>query len=131
MLLQITNIVSGFLLASPMIAGWGGKAHVEKVEKLLMPFAQVIGIVELTLGVIGFFYRMNLIPVHIPNLGASYPQAIPAILVGLCLCHAYLKPISVLDALIEKMKPYREWIGIMAIASGANSILFGCWLCRY
>ena len=131
MILQLANIISGFILAAPLLATWGGRAFIDKALHALAPLTSAIGVVELVLGIIGLLERAGLLRFYIPHLGASYPQTIPAILVGLILCAPYFIKTSGINAIIEKMKPYREWIGVMAIVSGLNSILFGCWLCMY
>lgn len=131
MILQLANIISGFILAAPMLAAWGGRAFIDKALHALAPLTSAIGVVELVLGVLGFLERAGLLRFYIPHLGASYPQTIPAMLVGLILCASYFSKMSGMSAMIDKLKPYQEWIGVMAIVSGLNSILFGCWLCMY
>ena len=131
MIIQLTNIVAGALLAAPKVAEWGAKDVAHTYERALAPYARVIGAIELGCGILALIERMGLIWLPIPNFGASYPQAIPAILVGLILCTGYFSNITVLQQLVEKMEPYKAWIGIAAFASGLNSILFGCWLCMY
>ena len=131
MIIQIANIVSGTLLATPKIAEWGQKDAAQKIEQTLAPYALWIGGAELILGLLALVERMGIIHVPIPEFGASYPQAIPAILVGLILCAGYLKQFKVLDDLIGKLQPYKEWLGVVAFIAELNSILFGCWLCMY
>ncbi len=131
MIIQLTNIVAGALLAAPKVAEWGAKDAAHTFERVLAPYARIIGAVELGCGVLALAMRMGLIWLPIKNFGASYPQAIPAILVGLILCAGYFSNIAALKQLVEKMEPYKAWIGIAAFASGLNSILFGCWLCVY
>ena len=131
MIIQLTNIVAGALLAAPKVAEWGAKDVAHTYERVLAPYARVIGAIELGCGILALIERMGLIWLPIPNFGASYPQAIPAILVGLILCAGYFSKVAALKQFVDMMEPYKAWIGIAAFASGLNSILFGCWLCMY
>jgi hypothetical protein len=131
MVLQTANIISGFLLAAPTLAGFGAKEQVEKMHNVLLPFQSTIGIIELVLGILALIERMGIVWLHIPNFGSSYPQAIPAILVGLLLSAKFFESVPSVKEQIAKLAPYGGWIGIAAFASGLNSLLFGCWLCVY
>ena len=131
MIIQLTNIVSGALLAAPKVGEWGAKDATQTFEHTLLPYARVIGAIELGCGILALTLRMGFIWLPIPNFGASYPQAIPAILVGLILCAGYFSKIDIIRKLTTALEPYKAWIGIAAFASGLNSILFGCWMCMY
>ncbi len=131
MIMQLANITAGAILAAPKVAEWGAKDAAGKFVHVLAPYAQIIGAIELGCGILALLERMGFIWLPIQSFGASYPQAIPAILVGLILAAGYMSNIASLKQLIEKIQPYKAWIGIAAFASGLNSILFGCWMCGY
>jgi hypothetical protein len=127
MILQTANIVSGFLLATPKLKSYEGvRENVEKISAKLEPQRVKIGFLTLTLGIIGLFTRIGLIYPHIPMFGASFPQALPAIAVGLLLSESFFKKYPQIDAFIAKLKPHQVSIGIVGMASGTGSLLFGC-----
>ena len=129
MIIQSANIISGFVLAAPKLKEWGGKEYVEAVSMKLNPFSAIIGGVELLLGLLALFERMGFFYLHVPDFGSSYPQALPAIAIGLILSASYFSGYPSVMKIISELKKYAVWIGIMGIVSGLNSILFGCQLC--
>jgi hypothetical protein len=60
------------------------------------------------------------------RLGSSFPQALPAIAVGLVLGYPLLKQFGFLDGLVGMLSRYKTAIGFIAIACGLGSLLFGC-----
>ena len=86
---------------------------------------------RMALGVLALLTRMGLLVLHIPNFGASYPQALPAILAGLVMSSQYFDAMPGVSAQIAKLKPNEVWIGVAAITTGVVSLLFGCVLCVY
>jgi len=133
MVLQTANIVGGFLLSASTLKTFGAKEHIEKGEHFLTPFRSTIGIVILGLGLVGLIQRLGLIYINIPffGLGASYPQAVPAIAMGLLLASHLFEKFPALHSRIQKMRPYEGWIGICAILSGLVSIFYGCVFCYF
>ncbi len=127
MLIQLVNILSGFLLASPKLKTWAGKhvAHVEKAESKLTTFRESIGILALIVGVVALLERLGII-FGMFLFGASFPQAIPAILSGLLLAPRVARKFSVIADFTAKLEPYAQWIGVLGIAVGLGSLLFGC-----
>ena len=129
MIIQIANIVSGFVLAAPKLGELGAKERVSEIHARLAGFAGTIGVVELVLGLLALIERMGLVSFPIPMFGASYPQALPAIAVGLILsCHLFESHKEIHD-LIVRLKVYEVSLGFCAMVSGAVSLLFGCILC--
>ncbi len=133
MVLQTANIVGGFLLSASTLKTFGAKEYIEKGEGFFAPFRSIIGVAILVLGVIGLIQRLGLIYINIPffGLGASYPQALPAIAMGLLLASHLFEKFPGLHSLIEKMRPYEGWLGIYAILTGLVSIFYGCVLCVF
>jgi hypothetical protein len=131
MIIQIANIVSGFALAAPKLAEFGGKEAIEKVHGAMMPHMKTIGVIELILGLVALIDRMGILTIPIMNLGSSYPQALPAILIGLVLGGGAFLKNEALSSFVTKLEPYRMHLGIIGIAVGLGSILFGCILCSY
>ena len=127
MILQTANIVSGFVLSSSKI-----KEHEQvrplalRAEGFLLPIQEKLGFAVLALGVIGLLVRMGFVFLWIPMLGASFPQAIPAILIGLILTEAYWKKYPRVHEKVLLLVPHRVVIGFVGMASGAGSLLFGC-----
>ncbi len=129
MLIQTTNIIAGFLLAAPKLKQWGGGEHVEGMHEKLLAFSGVIGVIELVLGVLALIERMGLAYFPIPMFGSSYPQALPAIAIGLILSAHLFEKYPTMHDFITKLKVYEIALGLLGIAVGLGSILFGCVFC--
>ncbi len=131
MIIQLANIISGFILALPKIAEIGGRERFALVRTKILPYQKMIGVIELLLGVIALIERIGLLPFYIPDLGSSYPQAIPAILAGLLLASTYFENKPSLANFINQLKPFAIWIGLFTLLAGIVSIFFGCPFCGY
>ncbi len=131
MIIQVANIVSGFALAAPKLAEFGGKEHIEKAHGGMLPYLKTIGIVELILGILALLDRMGIFNMHVMNFGSSYPQAIPGVLMGLVLASSVFTQYEGVANLIKKIEPHKVTLGLVGIAVGLGSILFGCILCGY
>jgi hypothetical protein len=129
MVIQTTNIIAGFLLAAPKLKQFGGGEHVEVIHGKLLAFSGTIGVIELVLGVLALIERMGLAYFPIPMFGSSYPQALPAIAIGLILSAHLFEKYPAMRDFITKLKVYEVALGIMGIAVGLGSLLFGCVLC--
>ena len=129
MIIQATNIVAGFILAAPKLkalVGGGAKEQLEAAQTKLSGFQGTIGIVELILGVIALVERLSIAHFYIPSYGSSFPQAFAAIAIGLILSANLFEKYPSVHDFIGKLKVHSEWIGIVGIAVGAGSFLFGC-----
>lgn len=129
MVIQTTNIIAGFLLAAPKLKQFGAKEQVEAMHGKLLAFSGVIGVAELVLGVLALIERMGLAYFPIPSFGSSYPQALPAIAIGLILSAHLFEKYPEIREVIGKLKVYEVSLGILGIAVGLGSLLFGCVLC--
>jgi hypothetical protein len=129
MVIQITNIIAGFLLAAPKLKQFGGGEHIETVYGKLAAFSGTIGVIELVLGVLALVERMGLAYFPIPMFGSSYPQALPAIAIGLILSVHLFEKYPAMRDFITKLKVEEVSLGILGIAVGLGSLLFGCVLC--
>jgi hypothetical protein len=127
MILQLTNIVSGFILSAPKLkelVGGKGAEHIVAAEAKLNTFRGTIGIIELVLGAVALVDRLGIL--FIGGIGASFPQAFAALACGALLAPHLLEKYPAMKSLVEKMKPYEVWIGLAALAIGLGSMLFGC-----
>jgi hypothetical protein len=129
MVIQTTNIIAGFLLAAPKLKQFGAGEHVEAMHGKLLAFSGTIGVIELVLGILALVERMGLAYFPIPMFGSSYPQAFPAIAIGLILSAHLFEKYPAIHDFIAKLKVYEVSLGILGIAIGLGSILFGCILC--
>jgi hypothetical protein len=129
MILQTLNVVSGVALGAPKLKEWIGGEHVEKAEKLIMKYREPLGLAMLVLGITGLLIRLGVLSLFFAPLGASYPQTIPAIIMGILLYGDKLNRFPFMRSIIETLKPHEALIGIAGIAIGLGSILFGCVLC--
>lgn len=124
MVLQVLNIVMGFIAALPGLRE--RKWFKSDLEKKTDSWKAYLGLVGFVLGVLGLLVRMDILPPFTYRLGASYPQTIPAILLGLLLAGSILDKYGFFKAIIRKLEPHAFWLGILGIAVGVGSILFGC-----
>ena len=131
MIIQLTNIATGFILAAPKLQEYGGKKQIETIINKLSPYLNTLGIVELVIGIVALIERMGIVYFHIPDFGSSYPQALPAIAIGLIMSANYFKKYPSATNFITSLKAYSVWIGLTGILVGLGSILFGCVLCVY
>ncbi len=129
MILQTLNIVSGVALGAPKLKEWIGGEHIEKAERAIMKYREPLGLAMIVLGITGFLIRLNVIDLFFAPLGASYPQTIPAILMGILLYGDKLQRFPFMRSIIAALRPHEAIIGIIGIAVGLGSILFGCLIC--
>lgn len=133
MILQLANIASGAVLALPGCKAYLNEETFLRLESALKPWRENIGLVMLVLGLIGLLDRLNILPFYIPEFGSSFPQALPALLTGALLALPKLERYPALAVHIHKLAPYALPLGLISIASGLGSLLFGCvvpTLCR-
>ncbi len=123
MIIQITNVAAGFVLAAPKLKTFGAKEQIENLEQKLTTFRGTIGVVELVLGVIAFLERFGILWLDIPFFGASYPQALVAVVMGLILSANLFEKYPVFHEKIKILKENAEWIGLAGIAVGLFSII--------
>ncbi|MEK9173922.1 MAG: MotA/TolQ/ExbB proton channel family protein [Patescibacteria group bacterium] len=126
MLLQLLNILMGVVVALPGLQKRGLIQAQTEFEGKISSYVPTLGLIGLVAGVIGFLIRIDLLPIFISSLGASYPQAIPAILLGLLLAAPHFQKYQLLKQVSDKIRPYAFEIGIIGIACGLGSLLFGC-----
>ena len=122
MIIQIANIVAGFILAAPRLKQWLTLSQVGEAEAKLSKFRGTIGMVELVIGVIALLVRVGF-PSPIYMLGASFPQAIAAIAIGLILSAEFFRKYPQVDQVVVKLEQHSEWIGLAGMAVGIGSII--------
>lgn len=124
MLLQLLNIAMGLVAALPGLRERG--LIKEDFEEKTAPWRAGLGMAGLVSGLLGLLIRAGLLPLPLSFLGESYPQAIPAILLGLLLAAPHLAGQALLKKASEGLQPYAFWLGVLGIACGLGSLLFGC-----
>jgi hypothetical protein len=125
MIMQIVNIASGVVGAASLVREKITHQEVHGALDKVHPYEMRIGVVTVVFGLMALVERLGLVHFGLP-LGSSFPQALPAIALGLVLGAPYFERISFLKSIIAFLAPYREWLGLIAIASGLGSLLFGC-----
>ena len=123
MILQIVNIGAGALLTSTVI-----KKHVPSAENFftkVQPYEAGFGVVVLVLGVMGLLQRLGIFYFSF-SLGASFPQALPAIASGLLLGAPLLSRYAAFKTASDKLQEYSTYVGMICILVGLGSLLFGC-----
>lgn len=126
MIIQIANIGAGFILAAPKVKEYVGRNEIEKFERLIAPYRNRVGLIELGIGVVALMYRLGITNFHISDFGASFPQAIPAILMGAVIATGYFDKYPKAKEYINKLDKYHVELGFLGIAVGVGSLLFGC-----
>lgn len=128
MILQVANIVAGFVLALPWLKDWGSKEQLEKIETRVHSIKENIGLVVLILGIVGLVDRLNFVSFFIPEFGSSYPQALSAIISGSLLALPKLEDYPIISNQVKKLVSYTFGIGLLSISVGLGSLLFGCFI---
>lgn len=128
MLLQLCNIAAGLVLAAPELKRFGQKELWEKIETSTASWKANLGFVALGLGTLGLLTRLDILPAFIPDLGASFPQSLPALVIGALLALPKLERSPTIAELVKKLLPQALPIGLIGVAAGLGSLLFGCFI---
>ena len=126
MIIQIANIGAGFILAAPKVKQYVGKNEIEKFEKVIAPYLNHVGLIELAIGTLALLTRFGITNFHISDFGASFPQAIPAMLMGALIAVGFFDKYPKPQEYIAKLEKYHVELGFLGIAVGVGSLLFGC-----
>lgn len=131
MVMQILNIVCGSLLAAPKLKEWGLGALTERLEGWLGGIREKLGLATLVLGTLALIDRLGVLSIPIPEFGASFPQSLPALAIGLLLAAQFSEQYSILNKVRQTLEPQADWIGLLGIAVGIGSLLFGCFIPQF
>ena len=126
MVIQLVNIVGGFVLGSPKIKQWVSKEHVENAEQKLSQFRGMIGIVALVIGGIAFLGNLGLFSpfFFFPGLFWAPPlQSLAAIAIGLILSANLFIRWPKVSGFISKLEQHGEWVGLAGIIIGILGLL--------
>ena len=125
MLIQLANILGGALLAAPFIIRYVTHTSIDSFFKRISLYQAEIGVGVLLIGFLALIERLGIFFFNI-NLGSSFPQALPAIAVGLLLGYPLLKKFGFLESIVSSLERHKVAIGLAAIVVGVGSLLFGC-----
>lgn len=128
MVMQILNIAGGLLLAAPKLKEWGLGSVVVRLESSPSSVREKLGVVMLILGVLALIDRLGFLRVPIPEFGASFPQSLPALALGVLLAARLSGKYAVLEKFRHQLEPYAAWVGLLGIAVGTGSLFFGCFI---
>jgi|GEM_PF-1867704 len=131
MILQGVNIISGILLAAPKLKEWGMGPVLVHVEPTLTRYRNGIGVASLVLGALGLIERVGVVDLPIPMFGASYPQALPAVALGLLLADKLRIKYPALASAALPLAPHALWIGLLGVTVGLGSLLLGCFIPQF
>lgn len=131
MIMQILNIVCGSLLAAPKLKEWRLGPAAERLEGWFGSMREQFGLTMLVLGTLALIDRLGVLNVPIPEFGASFPQSIPALAIGLLLAARFSEKYPVLTKVRDALAPYTAWIGLLGMAVGVGSLLFGCFIPQF
>lgn len=131
MIMQILNIVCGTLLAAPKLKEWGLGSIVAPLENWLVGAREKLGLTMLVLGALALLDRLGVWNVPIPEFGASFPQALPALALGLLLASDLAGKYPVLARIRGKLEPVSVGFGLLGMAVGLGSLVFGCFIPQF
>lgn len=131
MIMQIINIVAGALLAVPKLKEWGLGPVAEQLESWLGGIREQLGLVTLVSGGLALIDRLGVLNIPIPEFGASFPQSLPALAIGILLAVQFSGKYSVLEKVRLALEPHTVWIGLLGMAVGVGSLLFGCFIPQF
>ncbi len=123
--MQIVNIGGGALLSSSFIKEKLTSQNVNEFFEKVRPYETKVGVGLVILGLIALLERLGVFYLGL-NLGSSFPQAIPAIISGLLLGAPYFERFGFLKGLLTTLSSHKTAIGLITVACGLGSILFGC-----
>ncbi len=124
MIIQLVNILAGVLLCASYINQKVTHQTVAQAMRSIGLYQAEIGIITLIIGIIALLQRLGLFFGF--YIGASFPQALPAMAAGLLLGYPLIKQFGFIEPAVRALEPYREIIGVIAILAGLGSLLFGC-----
>ncbi len=123
MIIQLGNVVSGFILAAPKLKEMGAKGHIEQVEARLNPVRGIIGLVVLVAAVISFLQSVGLVYINYYLFGAGPLQALVGFLIGLILSATWFEKFPKVHTFIGKLKVHEVWIGMVGVVIGLIGLL--------
>lgn len=129
--MQILNILCGSLIAAPKLKAWGLGAVMARLESWLGGIREKLGLVTLVLGMLALSDRVGVWNVPIPAFGASFPQSLPAIALGLLLAAPLAEKYPALGKMRQALEPVAVWVGFLGLAVGIGSLLFGCFIPQF
>ena len=125
MIIQIANIIGGLVLSSDFISKRLGSTAVDSFYKRALLYEAEIGVGVLIIGLLALIERLGIFYFNI-SLGSSFPQAIPALLVGVVLGEPLTRNLPGMARAADILAPYKGALGLVAILCGLGSLLFGC-----
>lgn len=123
MIVQLGNVVSGFILAAPKLKEMGAKGQIEQVEARLNPVRGTIGLIVLISAGISFLQSVGLVYLNYFLFGAGPLQALVGLLIGLILCATWFEKFPKVHEFIQKIKVYEIWIGMVGVVIGIIGLL--------
>ncbi len=125
MIIQLANILGGVLIAAPFISRTFAHRSVDDILKRFSLYEAEIGIGVLVIGILALIERLGIFFFGI-HLGSSFPQALPAIAIGIVLGYPLMKQLDILTSLYTALERHKTIIGLIGIAAGLGSLVFGC-----
>ncbi len=102
-----------------------------RLESWLNGVREKLGLAALILGALALIDRLGVLNVPIPEFGASFPQAVPALALGLLLAAGIAAKYPVLGRIRQTLEPETAWVGLLGMAVGIGSLLFGCFIPQF
>ncbi len=122
MVIQVVNIVGGFVLAAPKLKEWTSKEHVEGAEQKLTKFRGVIGFIALILGILALLGNFGLY--FMPYMFWAMPlQSVAAIAIGLILSANFFAKWPKVSGFVSSLERNGEWIGVAGIVIGILGLI--------
>lgn len=123
MIIQLGNVVSGFILAAPKLKEMGAKGQIEQAEAKLNPVRGIIGLIVLIASVISFLQSVGAVYLNYYIFGAGPLQALVGFVIGLILCATWFEKFPKVHEVIVKLKVHEVWIGMVGIVIGIIGLL--------
>lgn len=124
MVIQLVNVVGGFVLAAPKIKQWVSKEHVEGAEQKLAKFRGTIGLVALVLGALSLLGNIASHSYFLPSLFWAQPlQSIAALAIGLILSANFFIKWPKVSNFISTLERNGEWVGVAGVVVGILGLI--------
>jgi hypothetical protein len=122
MVIQLTNIIAGVALASPLAESVSSlREYGTRASTALAPYRRVLGWTEMVLGVINFVQLATTL--HLPFINGGFTQSVAAIVAGFLLAEDIDTYIPGLASIRQSIVVYKTYIGLGALVVGMYAFI--------
>ena len=122
MVIQLTNIVAGVALASPLTESVPSlREYGAKASMALAPYRRVLGWVEIALGVMNFVQLATTL--HLPFINGGLTQSVAAVVAGFLLAEDIDTYVPGLASIRRSLVAYKTYVGLGTLIVGVYAFI--------